>query len=420
MAIKTFEEYVRHYTQSDWSFYVHLLPTIIGWALETEFYHHPVNLLEQGEETTNELTSEYVRWLLSNAFFLNLHSLRMTFLTQKRTIGALDFSIIFKDHNALAVGRILCQLSYFYQEAQNQSLSRVIKFDRYVVMDPPDWSNDQTLVHSTVINVQSNGMEASQGMGFVDFANKDLHIGTIISSLTQEEVLFSCCPECFVGLLFTEQFRSDEVMIISGVRRYSKYQGYQRTFQWTGFYPDLKFHDVVVIDANHRAKQFSSRILQRDLNKAWYSFLKCPSTIISTGHWGCGIFGGDKTLKFLQQLCAATLTMVTLDYSTFNDERCKEEFDLLLKTLDEGHVTIGELYQTMEKYGEIDDGGRRWGRAGGDDGAENGDLERNSFRDFLIQELSSKRSRTNRMLLIGGSSLVIVVFGFFLVKVMKW
>eukprot|EP01126_Amoeba_proteus_P040498 TRINITY_DN4320_c0_g1_i2.p1 TRINITY_DN4320_c0_g1~~TRINITY_DN4320_c0_g1_i2.p1 ORF type:complete len:246 (-),score=39.72 TRINITY_DN4320_c0_g1_i2:268-1005(-) len=164
MAIKTFEEYVRHYTQSDWSFYVHLLPTIIGWALETEFYHHPVNLLEQGEETTNELTSEYVRWLLSNAFFLNLHSLRMTFLTQKRTIGALDFSIIFKDHNALAVGRILCQLSYFYQEAQNQSLSRVIKFDRYVVMDPPDWSNDQTLVHSTVINVQSNGMEASQGM----------------------------------------------------------------------------------------------------------------------------------------------------------------------------------------------------------------------------------------------------------------
>ena len=40
---------------------------------------------------------------------------------------------------------------------------------------------------------------------FVDFANQDLHIHCVIPSATQEEVLFSCCPEAFVGAVHSIQ-----------------------------------------------------------------------------------------------------------------------------------------------------------------------------------------------------------------------
>ena len=44
-------------------------------------------------------------------------------------------------------------------------------------------------------------MEEPEAEAFVDFANRDLHIHQVIPSATQEEVLFSCCPEAFPGTL---------------------------------------------------------------------------------------------------------------------------------------------------------------------------------------------------------------------------
>ena len=38
------------------------------------------------------------------------------------------------------------------------------------------------------------------------------------------------------------------------------------------------------------------------------------------GNWGCGMFGGDPIHKFVQQICAAALAGVKLEYSTFKDE----------------------------------------------------------------------------------------------------
>jgi hypothetical protein len=53
-----------------------------------------------------------------------------------------------------------------------------------------------------------------------------------------------------------------------------------------GFYMDKKkIQDIIVMDANHKGRQFSSRLLQRDLNKAWACFEACPSAQISTGNF---------------------------------------------------------------------------------------------------------------------------------------
>ena len=88
----------------------------------------------------------------------------------------------------------------------------------------------------------------------------------------------------------------------------------------------------------------------RDLNKAFLGFLQCagdrkkistgmPLSLsmyiyslflwlfgsaitlanLLSGFWGCGAFGGDKIHKFLQQLCAATVTDTTLYFSSYSD-----------------------------------------------------------------------------------------------------
>lgn len=64
---------------------------------------------------------------------------------------------------------------------------RIISFSRHVVSNPPDWNTNQSVLDCSIVNVHMGGMEASRSRGFVDFANKDLHVGTILASLTQEE-----------------------------------------------------------------------------------------------------------------------------------------------------------------------------------------------------------------------------------------
>jgi hypothetical protein len=55
--------------------------------------------------------------------------------------------------------------------------------------------------------------------------------------------------------------------------------------------------------------------VERELNKAYCGFLEDDAgkstaalPLVSTGHWGCGAFGGTKELKSLLQLMAASLS----------------------------------------------------------------------------------------------------------------
>eukprot|EP01126_Amoeba_proteus_P048736 TRINITY_DN5655_c0_g1_i5.p1 TRINITY_DN5655_c0_g1~~TRINITY_DN5655_c0_g1_i5.p1 ORF type:complete len:224 (+),score=30.82 TRINITY_DN5655_c0_g1_i5:657-1328(+) len=195
-------------------------------------------------------------------------------------------------------------------------------------------------------------MESSNYRGFVDFANCFIHIGQIIPSMTQEEVLFSCCPECFVSMLFCEKLEDNEVVVIRGVKRFSDYVGYQFSFKWEGPFISYDcFHDILVMDASVDmcGEQFSPATILRDLNKVYLGFKACGGSI-STGHWGCGAFGGDKSLKFLQQLCAATEAKVRLDYSTYRDKEYCDSMQKALNLMEESGVTVRVAYELMLKF----------------------------------------------------------------------
>jgi poly(ADP-ribose) glycohydrolase len=63
--------------------------------------------------------------------------------------------------------------------------------------------------------------------------------------------------------------------------------------------------DIIGIDAIvgfRGGGQFSSKMFERDLNKAFIGFSHDGTKEIATGNWGCGAFGGDLHLKAFQQM----------------------------------------------------------------------------------------------------------------------
>jgi len=101
--------------------------------------------------------------------------------------------------------------------------------------------------------------------------------------------------------------------------------------------------------------QFTQYNIDRDLGKAWAAFKKSKNEIIVTGNWGCGIFGGDLTFKFLQQVCAVMILgdhFKRLDYSVYGDEKLASKFKNILENLEKNKKTVADVYQMMIKYNQ--------------------------------------------------------------------
>lgn len=85
-------------------------------------------------------------------------------------------------------------------------------------------------------------------------------------------------------------------------------------------------------------------MIKRDLNKARIAFDGADT--VATGNWGCGAFGNDHILKFLQQWLAASETAVTqLDYHTFEDPRSASLPSLARRFQ---RLTVGQLWTVVK------------------------------------------------------------------------
>ena len=131
--------------------------------------------------------------------------------------------------------------------------------------------------------------------------------------------------------------------------------GYADTFRYQGHYQQAAadpIQDILVIDAC-MSGQFSSENIQRDLGKVLAAFEQSRNEHIVTGHWGCGAFGGDLVLKFLQQVCAVMVLnaqVKRLDYSVYGDEALAKYFTQLLGLLEEKRKSVADVYQLMISY----------------------------------------------------------------------
>lgn len=174
----------------------------------------------------------------------------------------------------------------------------------------------------------------------IDFANKFAGGGVLNSGCVQEEIRFLLSPELLVSCLIFAKLEPHEAFVIHGTERYSAYQGYGGSFVFGGNFQDtirliaqadgrLRRECVIVgIDATDYGsarveRQYTRAHVRRDLVKAYAGFAypdahdgeQCWP--VATGNWGCGVFQGDRELKFLIQWLAASLRHRELVYVLF-------------------------------------------------------------------------------------------------------
>lgn len=87
------------------------------------------------------------------------------------------------------------------------------------------------------------------------------------------------------------------------------------------------------------------------MQKAYLGFLNADSPYISTGKWGCGAFGGDVTLKFLQQIMASQLAgKKAIWYSAFKNQTEYDQYCNLLNILKAKKPTFKWLLNQMNNF----------------------------------------------------------------------
>ena len=135
-------------------------------------------------------------------------------------------------------------------EKDCDELSSHIKFPKACYIRPAnrfvDFSTSNECIDTSKIYIIHGNMEMTRTPNsFVDFANAQIHIREIIGSLTQEEALFSSCPELFMAMILCEDLEYNEGVIVNNVRRYSDF--------CNEFIPvsDNSYHDVLIIDSSY-------------------------------------------------------------------------------------------------------------------------------------------------------------------------
>ncbi|CAF1211352.1 unnamed protein product, partial [Didymodactylos carnosus] len=272
-AIETYNEHVSQSSSSSerFNFYTDVIPQLAKWATDND-QSKRVQPLQAG---IPEKITYTISQALSNSGYETLG------------YGNVDLIDSYEKVNRTGQERLLCLLSYFHQSIEEQSDERKVTIERYDAnVTIPDWSTQNMVIHSSIVNVFTDRIENAQDAhAFVDFANNDIHIHCIVPSCTQEEILFNCCPEAFLSILVCETLMDNEVVVIR------------------------------VMDACFE-EQFSRDMIKQDLGKAYRAFSSQTGKMI-TGNWGCGAFGGDFVHKFLQQVCVAIVLQgkVSLCYS---------------------------------------------------------------------------------------------------------
>jgi poly(ADP-ribose) glycohydrolase len=250
-----------------------------------------------------------------------------------------------------------CVWQYFSTAASEPSTKqRTVTFTRRALNPAmvPDWSQEQGSLVEMAFSDQP--IEDTPGSVMeVDFANQVVGGGILGQGSVQEEIMMALSPEMITARLFTEPLNDNEVLLMSGIRRYSRSSGYSDSFRFEGPHKDDgKERQIVAIDAKEyrdNTVQFKKNEIDREINKAFTAFYSPAKTgmKIATGHWGCGAFNGDKELKALIQLLAASKAQRELIFC-LPGKTFKNDIKKTLLLLKSKQVSIGVLYKMLGEF----------------------------------------------------------------------
>jgi len=371
---------IEHMTAAleDFNFFENLLPKMVKWALDLDGLfkdaNHTFSALEAGKNCETSFTALQSRSLLANSFFCTLAPFSYFKAGEKfnRHFGNISWMELYRCTGHMQEGyeRLKCQLYYFYtvDKVEPSGTIRYIRRSKHPG-DFPTWETSKAELSPAVFD-DNKKIEDSDGFMHADFANKDLMLHYIIPSMTQEEVLFSIRPDIFPILLIAERLEDDEVILIMGAKIYSSYTGYLSSFEWQPLrredFLNRQPTGIFAVDAipSMGDVQFTTKYVNRELRKIHLGFtaidefandyrdLPYEFDRVSTGNWGCGAFGGNLYLKFLEQWIAASIGGKKMDYSTFKNPKLKAALSGLQAAVLNNGLTAGKLYSLIQRYGE--------------------------------------------------------------------
>ena len=323
---------------------------------------------------------EYTRKQVALIFLLSFFD----FIEGKNSKRFHVYYILFnRSKAAFEFGR--CFLNYlitigkWLKEEKNDILEEKIIYKR-INIEPSEYLEKAEIQEINLCEIkfdEENSMFNGTTPYYVDFANKYIGGGALTGGCVQEEILFAMEPEASVSMLFMEVMDPNDAIGIFNTIEYSASKGYGYDFKFdksaiTDDLSKIKRHRIIAIDAIVSSRSFFNvyngyqKDIMRDIHKAYVGFNLINSDdekdfgkIISTGNWGCGAFGGNHELKFIQQWIAASFAGVKrLDYYTFKNkkmnnavkyyEKIKEKFkkayslyrSIVFDKIDMNHIII--------------------------------------------------------------------------------
>eukprot|EP01080_Neovahlkampfia_damariscottae_P010710 gene10710-3332_t len=334
------------------------LPKMQKLALKLpQLFPDKIPILKRGMDDEVTFSREQIASLLCNGFFNTFPN-----STKSKKLTNLNFLRLYETSRNNNIEKFKTILNYF--EKITDILEGFITFKRKVLTKPPKWENSQKLLCELIVN-EKGTIEESDGMLQVDFANKKIGGGVLGRGCVQEEIRFAVSTECIASKLIMEELDDNESIIIIGSQRFSKYKGYGDTYTFDGDFNDTTEKDekgrlkneIIAIDAydfkySNPKLQFTKKYIDREINKAYCGFMnetqKVDDRFIATGLWGCGVFLGDKELKSLLQIMAASEGhRKGMVFYTYGDDKFRDELKNIYEKLLEFKVTVGDLYKII-------------------------------------------------------------------------
>eukprot|EP00127_Corallochytrium_limacisporum_P002860 Clim_evm39s142 gene=Clim_evmTU39s142 len=211
----------------------------------------------------------------------------------------------------------------------------------------------------------------------VSFANRAPAMGP---GGSQEECLIGNAPELALVALLAPPMGDEEVITVSGFVLPSLTKGYGEHLEYVAPSSDVEIEEersknrwVVFMDAkdlstvkddppgSRLADETCKPTRERDMAKALASFQmrsiagKPRPGVVYTGHWGSGVFGGNRQVKALEQVIAASLADVKeLVFCIRQDEDFERDLLGLIEDdtdmEEEHHVTVGHLLDILAHF----------------------------------------------------------------------
>ena len=277
-----------------------------------------------------------------------------------------SFHDILKSGRGSDLSKARCFLNYLtvigrWLEENNPLLEENVTFIREnKEFDINNFDSKQKLCDIKI--VEKGSLFDSEASFQVDFANQYIGGGVLSGGCVQEEILFTVNPEAIVSIFFMQRMDDNDAIRIDNLIQYSNYSGYARSFKFendaTKDITKIKKHNIIAIDAvcTYSSGGVDKDSVERDLIKAYVGFnlinfddekVITMTKTIATGNWGCGAFGGDFELKFLQQWIAASYAGVKkLYYYTFD----KKEMADVIKNCEKIKLfRVKDLYMKLTK-----------------------------------------------------------------------